>query len=322
MLALNGARKMALTCAHQCAHSRFTGNKRLDRAVNQAISVLLFTQDAMTYHHDHTEVHHGAKTFVTQADPVLMFIESQGFHPGMSERSLWRRMWTTLVSPRFHWAYFRSRARHNLIVPAPWRRAAGLAYVAAWTAFVLLVHGGWKVGLVSFVVPVVLLYQVSAFLELLCEHDWLRPDEPGMPARMRRATHSWARFCGARVPQAGGASAWLRWTGQMLFFHLPMRLFVLTGDAPQHDYHHRFVSTTEWTVAAYARQRDIDGGHPGQPPYTEFWGLNTALAYVFARLSERRTADIRFDPGTGRLELALANSVVPGLPVPVPAHSV
>lgn len=321
MLALNGARKMALTCAHQCAHARFTGDKRLDRAVNQAITILLFTQDAMTYHHDHTEVHHGAKTFATRTDPVLSFIEQQGFHPGMPARTLWRRMWLTLVSPRFHLSYFWSRTRHNIIVPSGWRRAAGLLYAAAWVAFALLVHDGWKVALVSFAVPIVFLYQIAAFLELLCEHDWLRPDEPGLPARMRRATHSWARFCGAPVPRSGGAAAWARWTAAMLFFHLPMRLFVLTGDAPQHDYHHRFVSTTEWTVAAYARQRDIDGGHPGQPPYSEFWGLHTALAYVFEQLSRRRASEIRHDPLTGRLVLADTMPVAPGLPEPVPARS-
>jgi hypothetical protein len=55
---------------------------------------------------------------------------------------------------------------------------------------------------------------------------------------------------------------------------------VIVGDLPNHDYHHRYPSTPDWTTAAYARQRDIDEGPEG-PAYQEVWGMGAAIDQLF-----------------------------------------
>jgi fatty acid desaturase len=77
----------------------------------------------------------------------------------------------------------------------------------------------------------------------------------------------------------------VRWSAATLFYHLPSRLLVVVGDLPNHDYHHRYPSTPEWTTVAYARQRDIDGGPEG-PPYHEIWGMGAAVERLFRSWEE------------------------------------
>jgi hypothetical protein len=89
------------------------------------------------------------------------------------------------------------------------------------------------------------------------------------------------------VPVRGaGPLAWLRWMALTVGYHLPSRLLVVVGDLPNHDYHHRYPSTPEWTTAAYARQRDIDTGPEG-PPYREVWGMGAAIDRMFRSLASR-----------------------------------
>jgi hypothetical protein len=43
--------------------------------------------------------------------------------------------------------------------------------------------------------------------------------------------------------------------------------------------------------AAYARQQDIDAGHPKWPEYTDVWGIAVAIDHVFTILSEERESN-------------------------------
>jgi hypothetical protein len=91
------------------------------------------------------------------------------------------------------------------------------------------------------------------------------------------------------MPFGPQARAWIRWIALTVCYHIPARLLVVVGDLPNHDYHHRYPSTTEWTTAAYARQADIDAGPEG-PPYQEVWGMGAAIDRVF-RSWETRPAE-------------------------------
>jgi hypothetical protein len=114
-------------------------------------------------------------------------------------------------------------------------------------------------------------------LEFASEHAWLVP-------RGKDAPGTWGRFCGAPVPD-GGIAPSLAWAGAMLG-HLIVRIGVLPGDLPQHDFHHRFPGTRHWTQAAWARTDAIAGG----TPFVEVWGLHRALGHVLRGLEERRHA--------------------------------
>ena len=146
-------------------------------------------------------------------------------------------------------------------------------------------HGGWVL-LLAFVIPVILFAQLSALLDRLGEHEWLAPRDPEYGHRFYTAANTSARFCGAPVPArhtplARQSAQWLRWSIATLCYHVPARLLVIVGDLPNHDYHHRYPSTPEWTTAAYARQRDIDSGRDGGPPYQEVWGVGAAIDRLF-----------------------------------------
>jgi hypothetical protein len=133
-------------------------------------------------------------------------------------------------------------------------------------------------------------HHVSSLLQFTSEHRWLRVRDPAEPRRLYLARLTSGRFSGEAPPPAGlpsmhRALAWARWVARMALVHLPTRAYVLVGDLPVHDWHHRMINR-DWPDAFYARQRDLEGGCPGWPePYTEVWGLVSAINAVFQVLS-------------------------------------
>jgi hypothetical protein len=87
------------------------------------------------------------------------------------------------------------------------------------------------------------------------------------------------------LPAGRRLLAWTRWALRMALIHAPARYLVLTGDTVVHDFHHRYPSSRQWFDYIFARQRDIDAGHPGWSAYHEVWGLAPAITHVFASLS-------------------------------------
>ncbi|MFM7579473.1 MAG: hypothetical protein ACKO5Q_21385, partial [Microcystaceae cyanobacterium] len=47
-----------------------------------------------------------------------------------------------------------------------------------------------------------------------------------------------------------------RWWLRLFFYHLPVRLLILTGDSPVHDYHHRRPAS-DWVNAHCDRQAEL-----------------------------------------------------------------
>jgi hypothetical protein len=81
----------------------------------------------------------------------------------------------------------------------------------------------------------------------------------------------------------------VRWLVRMVSLHLFARLFVLVGDTPCHDYHHRHPSSKEWTSYTHARHHDAKLGCPGYPiTYSECWGLFNAIDANLQSISECR----------------------------------
>jgi hypothetical protein len=278
---LYGSRLLILTIAHQCAHLRFCRSKRLNRIVHDCLSTIVCSQNFESYRYDHFQIHHGLHTFGTSQDPVLTFIRQLGFTEELSRPQLWRRLWLSCISPAFHGRYLFSRLRHNFWAPRLARRGFAVLW---WGAVVGLLVSCPHLLLpvaVGYLLPVLLLYNVSSFLELICEHVWMRPIA-SPSARQRITELIWGRFCGDAVPAGGGALAWLRWCARMLFYHLPCRMFVLTGDAPQHDFHHIVPNGWRWTMSAYERQDTITA-HKMED--REVWGLFAAIDIVFRNFS-------------------------------------
>ena len=277
-----GGRLLVLTIAHQCAHQMFCRSKVLNQVVHDILTTFVCSQDYDSYRYDHFYVHHGIKTFGTFEDPVLSFIRQLGFLENMSKLRLWGQLFWTLVSPKFHCLYLLNRLRSNFIGGRLLRRVFAAVWWGSVVALLVTFPAYIVPVLVAYILPIWLLFNISAFLELICEHVWMRPIGDAM-GRQRISELSWGRFCGAAVPQPGdGVMAWAGWCLRTLFYHIPCRFLVLTGDAPQHDFHHFSPNTRDWTISAYAR-RDLIA--VGKMEDREIWGIFHAIDIVFEQMS-------------------------------------
>lgn len=288
LLTVNGERLMVLVIAHQALHRRFSGSPRGDAFWGEVVTVLSVFHTFRDFKEEHFDNHHRREVFATEADPPVQFLLDLGFRPGLSRTALWRRAWVVFFSPVFYWNGFLGRIGSNL--KGSGRRIAGFAvWMGWWLSLPFWLPHGALVTVLAFVVPVVLFAQLSALLDRLGEHEWLAPRKPEFGHRFYTVANTSARYCGSPVPPSGlpvGARlpAWIRWIALTVFYHLPSRLLVVVGDLPNHDYHHRYPSTPDWTTSAYARQRDIDTGPEG-PPYREVWGMGAAIDQMFRTLA-------------------------------------
>ncbi|MFJ6154000.1 fatty acid desaturase [Micromonospora profundi] len=284
VLTVTGERMMVLVIAHQALHRKFSGNAATDRFWGEAVTVLSVFHTFRDFKEEHFDNHHRREIFATEVDPPVQFLLDLGFRPGLTRAEQWRRAWKVFLSPVFYARGFLGRVTSNLRA-GTWRRVGFAAWVGWWLSMPFWMPNGVLVLVLAFVLPVILFAQLSALLDRLGEHEWLAPRNPEFGHRFYTAANTNARYCGAPVPArslpAGAkAVAWARWITATVCYHIPSRLLVVVGDLPNHDYHHRYPSTAEWTTAAYARQRDIDTGPEG-PPYREVWGMGAAIDQVF-----------------------------------------
>jgi len=277
------ARKIQVTLAHQCAHYALTENRLIDRLVGQFLTTLICVDHFDSYYHEHVEIHH-TKKLASPVDPDCKFLLELGFAPGMSVKDLWKQLGKTVVSPRFHGKFLKARLLANFVTSPVGRRAWAWTFHGALVAGVTY-FGGWTGFLVGWVLPLTAPYHIAALLNFSSLHFWLRQPAPGASAKETICTLTGGRFVGEALPESGALSRF-GWLARMAFYHLPVRIAVLTGDLPVHDYHHRHARCPEWADYLYTRQRDIEGGCPGWPlPYTENWGLHNAIGAVFETIS-------------------------------------
>lgn len=284
LLVVGSARKIQVTLAHQCAHYALTGNRLLDRWIGQALTTLIVVDHFDSYYHEHVEIHH-TKKLASSVDPDCKFLLELGFRPGMSVASLWSLLRWTIVSPSFHWKFLKARLMANFVT-APLARRVGAGLFQLTVAGVVTYVGGWTGFVVGWVLPLTAPYHIAALLNFSSLHFWLRVPTPGANAKETICTLTAGRFVGEAVPETDSWLAWMKWSARMAFVHLPVRVAVLTGDLPVHDYHHRHARCPEWAEYLYTRQRDIENGCPGWPlPYAENWGLGNAIQAVFETIS-------------------------------------
>ncbi len=288
VLTVNGERLMVLVIAHQALHRRFSGNPRRDWFWGEVVTVLTVFHTFRDFKEEHFDNHHRREVFATKADPPVQFLLDLGFQPGLTRTALWRHAWRVFLSPAFYWNGFVGRLGSNLRSRG-WRILGFAVWIGWWLCVPFWLRHGALVLVLAFAVPVILFAQLSALLDRLGEHEWLAPRNPEYGHRFYTVANTAARYCGSPVPTrdlpAGTRlPSWVRWTALTLFYHLPARLLVVVGDLPNHDYHHRYPSTPEWTTAAYARQHDIDDGPEG-PPYRECWGMGMAIDRMFLSLA-------------------------------------
>jgi len=294
---LHGMRNLRMMIYHQCAHRNMYARPRSDAAIGQLSSSLLIVQNFRRYSEEHVADHHAVHHMTLRDPTVQAILLSLELRPGMTVRQMRRRLLAKLVSPRFHAAFAVARIRSFAHGSERGERACALLLYGAATA-AAVVTGHWLTFIVAWLIPLFPMFQVSNTLRLCVKHTF-----PGQAAGARSgkayfASLTNAIFLGEAAPaprsDRGALWPWLRWTARMVFLHFPARYLVLTGDTVCHDFHHRRPRARNWANYIFARQQDIERGHPGWPPYREAWGLGPAITLVFGSLA---AADLEeFDP--------------------------
>jgi fatty acid desaturase len=290
IISASGMGKLQAVVFHHCAHGTVFQERSTNRRVGETISILLLMKHFDVYQHEHM-LHHSPNKLLTHEDEFTQFVMNlAGLRPGLPKEVLWRRVLISFVSPFFHLRFLLARVSscllshstvHNLIGWAAW----------GWLFYGVWLTGTWTELVVVWLFPVVVLLQVGTALRTLCEHRF--PEQEVIDARGKTfvCLATAGVFPGAPVPEQpartpGGLATWAGWWAAMLTVHLFARVFVLVGDAPCHDFHHRRPASRRWTDYIHARQKDADSGCPTYPlGYIETWGLFKAIDENLASLS-------------------------------------
>lgn len=285
-----GLGKLQVAIYHHCAHGTVLGTRDRNRRLGSVLSVFLLIKHFDVYQKEHM-LHHSAKRLLTEDDEFAQFLFGPcGLKPGLAKEELWRRVIGSLLSPMFHLRLFVRRVQSCLLTHDRVQNGAGAVF---WTA---VTATAWGAGVfpefaVVWLIPFTILFQIATALRILCEHRF--PHRRLIELRDKEFI-SYATagvFPGAAVParranSVAGLLAWSGWWAEMLTVHLFVRVFVLVGDAPCHDYHHRRPASRRWASYIHERQKDQDQGCAGFPvSYFDCWGLFTAIDETLETLS-------------------------------------
>ncbi len=275
---------------HHCSHGTVFKSREANIRIGRLISAILVFKHFDAYKREHM-LHHNARKLLTDEDEFANFVfDMCQLQAGVAKRELWRRVVSNLISPVFHGRFLMRRMQAAF---CSHDRIHNLTGIAVWGGMALAAVALGQTGafLFAVVLPVTVLLQVATVVRILCEHSF--PAHEMMEQRGKDfACHATSGvFPGAQPPRRGlgslrGVAEWTLWWADMLTVQLFVRMFVMVGDAPCHDFHHRRPSSKRWTSYIQARQSDLEAGSPGfNTDYSETWGLFKAVDQTLASLS-------------------------------------
>jgi len=276
---------------HHCAHGTVFSTWERNRFVGRLISAVFLFKHFDHYRKEHM-YHHSARKLLTEEDEFADFVIGMcRLEPEMPKRELWRRVLVNVVfSPGFHLRFLLRRVRAATRSQDPRHNAVAVAALVLPAAASALTGHAFTYLIIWFL-PLTLLLQWATIGRILCEHRFPKPALIAARDKEFVCLATAGVFPGAVPPREpalslSGLAAWSTWWLNMLTIQLLVRVIVLVGDAPCHDFHHRRPSTKQWTDYIHARQKDVDAGCPGFPlNYGETWGLFRAIDENLATLA-------------------------------------
>ncbi|WP_170930304.1 fatty acid desaturase [Pseudomonas sp. B35(2017)] len=287
VLATGGIKQMQVMICHNCAHDMVFKDRERNLRVGRIISGVLMLKPFDVYKHEHT-LHHSSRALLTDDDDTLSYLqEVVKLKPSDSISTMWTKLVTTALSPLAILRSFWGRVKATAV--ADNRRVAQWTLMF-WVALALLsaALGHFDLFVMAWVVPVFAGYHISTTFRLAAEHTW-----PSVDVLERRGIDficesTTGVFIGEelRLPQDAGfirrQALIALWLVKMLCFHLFVRLFVMVGDTPCHDFHHRRPRSADWPNYITARERDmLEGSKPFPTNYSENWGYINAVTANF-----------------------------------------
>jgi fatty acid desaturase len=288
LLTIHGIRKLRSIVVHQCAHSNFLESQTLNDWIGETVSVVTFTQNYAPYKREHINGHHSTKHMTVEDPTVAFLLRMVDARAGMSRRELWSLMLRKMFSPAFHLKFLRIRLLSNS-KEASVGHALGMVVFWGSVLSVTAVTGAWPQLVLAWLLPLTIPLHMVECLRLSGKHVFPERDAEKR-GRQELGGFTHGIFVGERTPDRElpfiqRTAAWAVWWLRLFFYHLPSRLLVLVGDAPCHDYHHRRPKSKDWSNYIFARQQEVLSPPPGWPPYTEVWGIASAIDATFQSLS-------------------------------------
>lgn len=286
LLSVHATRKFFLVICHAGIHDVFSTRPWVNRAFVDMTSLLIFTMPYEQFRQEHAIDHH-ARYFSGEGDPDATVLYSIGLRPGRSLEALWLAVGAALINPLFHARYVVARARANFVKAKPWRRAL------AWVCYPALGYAVYRgnlggVFLAAWVIPVTVGFQMAALVTFAGEHKWFHLQDDAQSRVNWLQEQTAARFMGEPYPARGAGRTWaahalavMGWWLRLAVWFVPLRLLVVPGDMPVHDYHHSN-PRGDWTNTLYVRPRWIA---QKAPSHSETWGLCAAINHALRPMS-------------------------------------
>lgn len=293
ILAVAGARNMVLTIRHECVHNCFSKNSKINKIIGEFVTIILLVRPAKAYQYDHVTMHHNTDILCSKRDPHIVYLDSFGLKLGMSKKALWKQLIITLVSPKFYIKSSYERILANVLAKKKIRRICGIAYIASCVLGVYYLNLPLYKVFFALIFPLFVLSTASSLLETINEHP--SPSESIASKindkKQQTALKCWSVLSGSPIPETTNSVIKnmlniVIWIINMIG-HLVVRLTIMPGPLPSHEMHHRRPGQYDWRIAFYEKQKDIDSGHEGWPPYREVWGFINSLDIVFDDMSKR-----------------------------------
>lgn len=313
---------------HYTNHGASIRNKPLAQFLGRwfmSIPILHLSWD--NYHAIHAQAHHAATSLCTDDDPDEVFMRDHGFYPGMPEREFWFKLVAAPFMPRAVWGHIRFRLMQNFVLPSPSERLARTAFWVVLLAGVTWA-GLWAEFTLFYLVPLLLVTQISSWLQHTTEHLWFAEKPHDVSPHVYYASLTWGRFFGRPYPLAAsgvrGLASKARWWALVLVVDLPVKLFSFMQDLPSHDFHHRSPKVNFWSIS---RERAAHEGRPSKfGPMAETWSLMESWLVIRDHVchgksdpfglwewdrSRKRRQEAANDAG------APAAAIAPGCPAPI-----
>jgi fatty acid desaturase len=281
-----GSRYMITTNIHMMSHGVFFKNRKLDFLLGELLTTVFFVQSCQYYRMDHLK-HHG-KHFGSLKDGDAQRVIDLGFDPGKSKTQLWVHLLLLCISPVFHYQSLKSRFLDNFSHCTNVRKLMSVLWILVLCS--VAVYAGFWLMFWTYIVPVLLLCQVAALLQLICEHIWIPTTLTSKQSHIQLTN---GRYCGTPFPEVNSSVGLFvfdcfLWILRNFLIELPVRIAVFQGTVPSHDWHHRFCGSKQWADSAMQREIHIHKQitETGKSSYTEIWGTIEIIDNVFSHISQ------------------------------------
>ncbi len=287
IFATSGVKQLQVLICHNCAHNIVFKGKKKNNLLGHAISSILLLKPFDLYKHEH-KLHHDPKSLLTDDDDTLSYLKQVvGLTPSDSIKTMWRKLIISAFSPikiarsiiqRIYQTIKSKNISSLIITVLIW---LSVVYAAIYFERVDILFYSW-------LPPIFIGYHISTTFRLAAEHTWPSPDvlhNRGIDFVTNATT---GVFIGEALILKDQSSFFVKslniftWSLKMLTFHLFVRLFIMVGDTPCHDFHHRRPRSKEWPNYITARERDLrNGSKPFPQNYIDCWGYVNTVSKNF-----------------------------------------